>query len=362
MRAPNPRNWTAGELSALIQNYPTGGSNAVLPLLPGRTRVAIQRRARLLGLHIRKTGWTWTPWSSIEDGFIRQHYDGTKASLDRLRETMMPNRTLGSLRARVRRLGIGVYRRWTEDEKFDLESCWGAGLSLNRMAKRFKRTKLAIITQAKVLGLPMGCPDGFEYIKAAATRCGYANTATLRKILNWAGYKARRSLSMPQRGSVVVGDGHRRPHYIVDSEAVDDAVARWHQTETVEQAARDHGVAGITMREWLIKAGVIERKSDKTQVRVATADVERVVREHAADIAAKKQRSIARVTCKCGRARAAEADICRVCRFAIRKAAKRARYVCPICKGRKGYTAKMCRQCFADSRRTDVAQPIRRAA
>lgn len=359
MRAPNPRDWTVAELAALIKHYPIGGSNAVRPLLPKRTRVAIHRRARLLGLRIRKTGWTWTPWSSIEDGFIRQHYDGTKASLDRLRETMLTNRTLGSLRARVRHLGIGVYRRWTEDEKFDLESCWGAGMSINRISKRLNRTKLGIIAQAARIGLPMGCPDGFEYVKDAATRCGYANTATIRKILNWAGYKARRSLSMPHPAAKT---NHRRPHYIVDSEAVDDAVKRWHQTETIEQAARDHGISGVCMREWLLRAGVIKplEEGSRSVRRVPTVEVERVVREHAAAAEAKKQRRIARVTCKCGRGKAVGASICTACRFAIRKAAKRARHVCPACKGKKGYTAKLCRKCFANSRCT--TQPLRRAA
>jgi transposase-like protein len=58
---------------------------------------------------------------------------------------------------------------------------------------------------------------------------------------------------------------------------VDDAVERWHQTETVESAARRLGLCGETLRRRLKSAGHgAARKSNKQHIRVTVDDLRKI--------------------------------------------------------------------------------------
>jgi len=42
--------WRGDEISVLVRHYPSGGTHACLPLLPRRTKCAINSAAKTLGL------------------------------------------------------------------------------------------------------------------------------------------------------------------------------------------------------------------------------------------------------------------------------------------------------------------------
>jgi hypothetical protein len=106
---------------------------------------------------------------------------------------------------------------------------------------------MAIYTRAKLLGLPLGVPRGFESLDAAARRAG-VHPRTMRRILRWAGKKIRRKLSEPLPRSF-----HR---LMVDQLDVDEAVAAWTRTEPVEAAARRLGIDPVRLRARLRKVGI----------------------------------------------------------------------------------------------------------
>lgn len=56
-RGIKPNAWTDAENALMRQHYQTGGTEALLPMLPRRSRKAINERALVLGL-TRSTAWT----------------------------------------------------------------------------------------------------------------------------------------------------------------------------------------------------------------------------------------------------------------------------------------------------------------
>lgn len=183
---------------------------------------------------------TAIPWTGREDALLRAHYvtDGAAAV------AAMTHRSIAGVCHRAARLRVLRLRRWTaaEDKRLRLE--WGE-CSLSKMAKRLGRTRATTYQRAKILGLSLGCPGGYEYLTDAAVRTGYC-TGQLTKILRWAGVKRHRTLS---RTNAIV----RPCHYVIPFD-VDTAVAKWHRTEAVETAAKTRGIGGYALRSWLRKA------------------------------------------------------------------------------------------------------------
>ena len=133
------------------------------------------------------------------------------------------------------------------------------------MAARLKRTALACYTRGRTIGLRAGCPQGSEYLSHAAARTGYA-VSQIRDILRWAGYPIKRAVSMPRRNP-------RWCSYVVDPHDVNAAIARWHDTESCESAARRLGVCGVTLR-YRLRAIGLQAPGSHRQLRVTQEQVE----------------------------------------------------------------------------------------
>lgn len=165
------------------------------------------------------------------------------------------------------------YRHWTTAEDRRLRNLWGSA-SLYRVAATLGRTALTVHWRARKLGLVCGVPEGHEYLTHAAKRTGFS-VSQLRRILRAADVSICCTISRPTRAK-------RRFHY-VDPLDVDDAVAAWATTETVEAAARARGLVGETLRQALIRAG-LEAPARKRYWRVPSETIDRVVAEEQAKL------------------------------------------------------------------------------
>jgi hypothetical protein len=114
-----PRRWAPAEDAIVRAHYPGEGAVATARLLPGRTREAVTRRARRLGVlrdgyneHERHL-WTWR-----EDMVLRDLWPTTTAS--RIVEMgALPGRTVADMRRRASRLRV---RRLTAQEIAEREA------------------------------------------------------------------------------------------------------------------------------------------------------------------------------------------------------------------------------------------------
>lgn len=215
-------------------------------------------------------------WTPAEDDVLRATY---KRGYRRV-QAALPDRARASIFRRMNKLGLYTHRHWTPEETERLRGMWESGdLRLSAMARELGRTPKATYDRAQQLGLSLGLPPGHEYLSDAARRSGYSSTSTLRRILKWARVQIHIALSRPTKKP-------RRAHYVLP-EDVDDAIARWHQTEPLERAAERVGVCGATLRKALLAAGVKEPKRERKQTwRVHSDDVARAM-------AARAERKIA---------------------------------------------------------------------
>lgn len=210
------------------------------------------------------------PWTRTEDAAIRERYgvDGAKKLAAAL------GRTEKAVWKRARRLGMKNSPRWSAEDDQQLAALWGT-MSVGQVAKQLKRTPTTTYWRARKLGLGCGATQGLEYLTSAADRTGYC-TSQLRHILRWAGVRVIPTASRPS--------GRRRHYHMVDPLEVDEALERWHATEPIETAARSRGLVGETLRRWLRYAGVDEqllRKGYKrhSNSRVESEVIDRVIAE-----------------------------------------------------------------------------------
>lgn len=183
-------------------------------------------------------------WTEVEDAILRQHYVPAGA----VETARLVGRTVSATCHRAKRLGLCRVRRWTAAEDNYLRNSWGHE-QVTRIARKLNRKATAIYWRAGQLGLARGCPDGFEYLTEAAARTGYS-TQQLRMILRWARIDGavgiHRSLSRPT--------GARRSYHFVEPFDLDQAIAKWNETETVHAAARARGLVSETLADWLREA------------------------------------------------------------------------------------------------------------
>jgi transposase len=178
------------------------------------------------------------PWTDEEDALIRDIYP-TDATACAAR--LFP-RTSGAVAIRAFRLGVRNRPTWTAADDVEIWNNWGV-LSSEQIAEKLcGRTAGAVRARAKKLGLRTGCPNGYEYITRAAKRTGY-ELNSLRSILRYAGVRIGRS-----EASLV------ESRYFVDPFAVDEAIAKWHATETIFAAARRIGMTSNALYDWVQKA------------------------------------------------------------------------------------------------------------
>jgi hypothetical protein len=186
-------------------------------------------------------------WTPQEDALVRWLYP--RRSKHGALARALPHRTWEAIALRAGKLGAGRWRRkWTADEDRVLVREWGEVTQRVLRAKLRGRTWGAIVERAGDLGLPMGVPQGWETLTAAARRLGYA-TATLRALL------ARRGITTKRW----VGRGGTRPFTIVEAtcatEAVEAELEERRRIETIADAARARGVGEQNLRRALLLMG-----------------------------------------------------------------------------------------------------------
>lgn len=206
------------------------------------------------------------PWTPEEDAVLREVYaaGGIYAAKKRLRR-----RTEGSIYHRAKQLGIKRRRRWTASDDKQLRDLWDCGFRLSVIAERLGRSEVTTYWRAQKIGLKLGCPEGFEYLTHAAKRAGYT-TDQLYKILRWAKVRVQMSVTRDR--------GRTRHFHFVDPVEVDDAVAEWNQTETVEAASRRLGVNSEKLWRWLKAAGIeADGREPHEHLRLFPEHVERAI-------------------------------------------------------------------------------------
>jgi hypothetical protein len=200
------------------------------------------------------------PWTPAEDESVRRLYPtaGPAAAL-----AALPGRSLNAVHLRAHGLGCTRHPHWTPRDDARLRLLWGDGRPLPYLARKLGRSELGVYEHARVIGLPVGCPQGWEYLSHAADRTGY-HESQLRRILKAAGKRLTPALSLP---------GPRRPRAsVVDPQDVDDAITRWQTSEPAERAARRLGHCGEMLRRRLRLLGLAAPLSPSTRRHVRVSD------------------------------------------------------------------------------------------
>lgn len=182
------------------------------------------------------------PWTPAEEAIVLARYaaDGPAVLAAEL------GRSWVAVTKRAKRLGARRRQPWTEADDARLRLLWGEH-STTGVAKRIGRTPLATYQRAMEIGLPLGCPQGREYLSSAAKRAGYT-IRSLRMILRWAGVEIRRAMSRPAE--------RLRYMHTVDPQDVDDAIAGFLATETLQAGAIRHGICAETLERILGESGI----------------------------------------------------------------------------------------------------------
>lgn len=204
-------------------------------------------------------------WSDSDDAKLRRSFTagGVLAALRAL-----PKRTRPAVWRRARRLGLQREPQWPPQDDATLRELWAQARPLHEVAARFQRSQEAVAARAHKLGLRRGCPDGWEYVTAAARRTGF-DEPLFRKVLAAAQVEVRPALTFHQ------GRTSRRTE-IVHSEGADLAVAHWMTGAPLAVQARRYGVACETMERRLAKVGV-RRPRPRRHWHVSDADVARAM-------------------------------------------------------------------------------------
>lgn len=126
--------------------------------------------------------------------------------------------------------------------------------------------------RGRKLGLTAGCPEGHEYISAAARRTGF-NVCQLRRVLVAHEVPVKQALARPGRDRET-----DRTYGVVETELVNEAVSAWCAREPVEAAARRIGTTPDKLRRRLRAAGVEDQRQNRKQHwRVSGEDLEKAV-------------------------------------------------------------------------------------
>lgn len=154
LKGPAPDNmWTADEDDILRTYFPSEGID-MKDMLPGRTEAAILQRAKLIGVKTEKKNDGWM-WSEEEDALLTKHYPMMGKNV----QILLPNRTPLAIQARARKLHLTQIvptipkNAWTEKEDTLIQEMYpikGASYIKEQLPHR---TVIAIKQRASVLGL-----------------------------------------------------------------------------------------------------------------------------------------------------------------------------------------------------------------
>lgn len=155
------RMWSTREIKVLKEAYPTGGINAALAALPGRSATSIYNKVHSVGMARfneaggRRQRRVWTTNVHIDEA-IRRVYQGTPKLGEVKRLATMLGRPQHWISSRAKQLGLVLPRfkepQWCEEELMLLRAHGGKHPdTVRRMLANlgFKRTSTAIILMAK---------------------------------------------------------------------------------------------------------------------------------------------------------------------------------------------------------------------
>lgn len=219
------------------------------------------------------------PWTADEEALVRAEYRtlGARSLAAKL------GRSFSAVCHRAARLGLQWHTRWTGADDQHLRSEWGEK-SVTAIARSMGRTTLAIYERAKILGLTGSLPEGYESLTDARERTGFGSSQ-IRRICEAHGVAIRPVPSRPR--------GRRAYRFLmVDAFELDEAIAEWMKRESLNAAARRHGVKAKMLRTALLAVGVQvpERRSKTEHWRLTEDEVARAVEwirgtEHVTDAA-----------------------------------------------------------------------------
>lgn len=270
------RAWTSAEddaMRALYRGRPI--PDALRAALPGRTSAAIVLRAGALGLARRRQ----PDWTAEESRLVAEMYPDRKrhAAL----RAALPRRTWSAITVHADRIKARCMPpRWSATEDRILREGWEELSMRTLMAKLRGRSRLAIYQRVTALGLRHGIPQGYESFAAACRRTGYSREA-LEKILERGGVRRHRLNAQRDAGLDY--------QTFVEPDEVDAAIAAFMQTETVHAAAVARGLCDKTLRDWLVRAGVIGARVPRAAVRLPTEAIDRVIEEKRATYRPRKR-------------------------------------------------------------------------
>lgn len=180
-----------------------------------------------------------------EAAFLRDHYAvrGARWCAEQL------GMSLRQIQRRTTALGLRRIQIWTPQNDDMLRFQWGTKTT-HEIAKRLGRTPCAVYDQAGKLGLGRGCPRGYVYLSHLAREAGYSSKTT-RTILAWAGVAVGHGPKNPKKPR----DGRKHQTWVVDHVLGLEAVDRWLEAESVNQAAKRIGVHSETLSRWLAQDG-----------------------------------------------------------------------------------------------------------
>jgi len=202
-------------------------------------------------------------WTPRELRILRSSYRSKGAAYVANRT----GRAFKAVCAKAARLGLKNRPPWTDIENRRLRNWWGVE-TVAAIASKLGRSKWAVFHQAgEVLGLKRGVQAGQESLKATARRTGYSYE-TLLRVLAASGVKLKRPVSEP---------GSKRCRFVVDTVDVDEAVAAWNATETVNGAARARGIGSNYLRALLERTPGVPPKLAGKCWRVPTAVIDRAL-------------------------------------------------------------------------------------
>ena len=114
----------------------------------GRSPDALRLHAQQLGVHRPRPRRRWTAW---EDALIRDGYTSALPCAEIAAQ--LPHRSVASVAARARKLGLSTYaRRWSARDDWRLAQLTARGDTLEDLAERLGRTPEAIRRRAVRLG------------------------------------------------------------------------------------------------------------------------------------------------------------------------------------------------------------------
>jgi AraC-like DNA-binding protein len=213
-----------------------------------------------------------TPWTDSEDAIVREHYaaDGVRGV-----QALLPARSAASIHHRARRLNSLRRRRWTAADDAKLRSLWTGELCVREIASAIGRSAATTYWRAQQIGLPLGVPDGWEYLTTSAERVGFC-VSQLRRILAAAQVPVRPVLARPSeargRKARLAGKRMQRHRYgMVWPADVDAAVQDWLECDTVEKHAERLGVSRETLSRRLRALGGV-KPGGKRHWRVTDAE------------------------------------------------------------------------------------------